>query len=150
MYDGAWTTTPTTGTVSSEKRNGASSIPRKRDFAFIHINGRRPVTWSTIVFGPGPIPTQVTVPGGSSVKPASSARAVGKRIDRAFAWSARRSGREPPFTTTFFWPSAIHSANHFRWRAFASRAAITAAWATWTASLPRDKSRAERTAITSL
>src|SRR3989442_4239905 len=35
MYDGAWTTTPTMGTVSSEKRNGASSIPRKRDFAFI-------------------------------------------------------------------------------------------------------------------
>src|SRR5438093_1763894 len=35
MYDGACTTTPTTGTVSSEKRNGASSIPRKRDFAFI-------------------------------------------------------------------------------------------------------------------
>src|SRR6059036_1910975 len=35
MYDGACTTTPTTGTVSSEKRNGASSIPRKRDFAFM-------------------------------------------------------------------------------------------------------------------
>src|SRR2546425_2180566 len=35
MYDGACTTTPTTGTLSSENRNGASSIPRKRDFAFI-------------------------------------------------------------------------------------------------------------------
>src|SRR5436309_14188622 len=35
MYDGAWTTTPTTGTLSSENRNGASSIPRKRDFAFM-------------------------------------------------------------------------------------------------------------------
>src|SRR5207249_6588898 len=35
MYDGACTTTPTTGTVSSEKRYGASSIPRKRDFAFM-------------------------------------------------------------------------------------------------------------------
>src|SRR2546422_318767 len=35
MYDGGWTTTPTTGTVSSENRNGASSIPRKRDFAFM-------------------------------------------------------------------------------------------------------------------
>src|SRR3989442_3847982 len=35
MYDGAWTTTPTMGTVSSEKRNGASSIPRKRDLAFM-------------------------------------------------------------------------------------------------------------------
>jgi len=108
------------------------------------------VTWSTIAFGPGPIPTHVTVLGGSSVKPASSTSAVGKCIERAFAWSARSSGREPPFTTTFFWPSAVHSANHFRWRAFASSAAITAAWATWTASFPRDKSRSERTAITSL
>src|SRR5438128_10240642 len=35
VYDGACTTTPTTGTVSSENRNGASSIPRKRDFAFM-------------------------------------------------------------------------------------------------------------------
>src|SRR2546427_7971837 len=35
MYDGACRTTPTTGTVSSENRNGASSIPRKRDFAFM-------------------------------------------------------------------------------------------------------------------
>src|SRR2546428_7622710 len=35
MYDGACTTTPTTGTVSSENRKGASSIPRKRDFAFM-------------------------------------------------------------------------------------------------------------------
>src|SRR5206468_569258 len=35
MYDGACTTTPTIGTLSSEKRNGASSIPRKRDFAFM-------------------------------------------------------------------------------------------------------------------
>src|SRR2546427_11471776 len=39
MYDGAWMTTPTMGTVSSEKRNGASSIPRKRDLAFILHQG---------------------------------------------------------------------------------------------------------------
>src|SRR2546425_10455434 len=39
MYDGAWMTTPTMGTVSSEKRNGASSIPRKRDLAFILDQG---------------------------------------------------------------------------------------------------------------
>src|SRR3990172_3182716 len=35
MYAGAWTTTPTMGTVSSENRKGASSIPRNRDFGFI-------------------------------------------------------------------------------------------------------------------
>src|SRR2546428_13112970 len=39
MYDGAWMTTPTMGTVSSEKRNGASSITRKRDLAFILHQG---------------------------------------------------------------------------------------------------------------
>jgi len=45
MYAGAWTTTPTTGTDSSEKWKGASSIPRNRDLAFIrHINLRPPVT----------------------------------------------------------------------------------------------------------
>src|SRR2546426_503453 len=63
---------------------------------------------------------------------------------------ARRPTRDPPFTTPFFWPPAIPSPIHSRWRPFASRAAITAAWATWTASFPRDKSRSERTAITSL
>src|SRR6266508_139517 len=35
MYAGACTTTPTRGTRWSEKRNGASSIPRNRDFDFI-------------------------------------------------------------------------------------------------------------------
>src|SRR5437899_1072544 len=35
MCAGAWTTTPTIGTDSSEKWNGASSIPRNRDFGFI-------------------------------------------------------------------------------------------------------------------
>src|SRR5712692_1071545 len=115
-----------------------------------HISLSPPVTWSTIWFGPGPIPRHVTVPGGSSVRPASSTRAVVSPIDRALVRRAWRSESVPPFTTTFFCPSAHQSENHFRWWAFASKAAITEAWATWTASLPRDSSRSERTAITSL
>src|SRR5438093_9130014 len=44
---------------------------------------RRSSDLSTIAFGPGPIPTHVTVPGGSSVRPASSTRALGRCIERS-------------------------------------------------------------------
>src|SRR2546427_174956 len=88
--------------------------PEEPGFRLHYISFRPPVTWSTIAFGPGPIPKQVTVPGGSSVRPASSTSAVVSPIDRALVRRAWRSARVPTFTTTFFWPSAHHSANHFR------------------------------------
>jgi len=129
-------TTPTTARTRRRSGTAASSI-RGTDFASSH-QLQAAVTWSTIAFGPGPIPRHVTY--RRELREAASSRA-GREAHRS---GLRPEGVEvrqrPSFTTTFFWPSAHHSANHFRWRTLASKAAMTEAWATWTANLPRDSS----------
>src|SRR6059036_4251777 len=112
MYDGACTTTPTTGTVSSEKRNGASSIPRKRDFAF--MSHQRETARDLVHDG-----VRARTDPDAGDRPGRKLRQArvlheGRRQVHRSSLRLERSEirEEPPFTTTFFWPSAIHSANH--------------------------------------
>ena len=53
----------------------------------------------------GPIPIHVTVPGGTSVKPASVIKLEIKPISLACRCNLRSSDSSLALRTTFFWPS---------------------------------------------
>src|SRR3990172_3252253 len=116
----------------------------------LHRSLREPVTWFTRWSGAGPTPTQVTVPAGTSVRPASWITSAGSPRDRAFAATSWRCRSSSTVTTTLRCPSAIHARYHFSCFARAEIAQLTAAWPTWTASFPLESPRSSRTATTSL
>ena len=60
-----------------------------------------PVTVSTVESDAGPMPKHVTVPGGTSVKPASVIKLDIKPTSLACFWNLRSSDSPDTLTTTF-------------------------------------------------
>ena len=91
-------------------------------------NFKRPETLSTILTGPGPIPSTVLEPGAIWVRPASHTRLVISPRLWAVVASSSSSSSVSTFSTTLACPPSSHCLRMAgRWRR-ARWYAITAAW----------------------
>ena len=99
---------------------------------------------------PGPIPKHVTVPGGTSVKPASLIKLEVIPISLACCCNCLSSDSFVPLTTTFFCPSLYHPLKLEISYFFDLSEQITAACASCAAILPLDIPKSVLTTITSL
>ncbi len=107
--------------------------------------GKSPVKASNISDGAGPIPTQVTVPGSTCVRPRSLTTNTGNPLALALLSSSDMASNSRTLRATLHWPSFSQPFHQLGDRIRASSAAETAAWEHWTAIFPRPIAKSNRT-----
>lgn len=131
------------------KASGPGSPTRQADG---QSRSSLPVMGSSVSLGAGPSPRQVTVPAGTSVRPASSIQWEGTPRARARRSNPLISSSVAATRTIFGCPARSQAWKRSGDRLSASRARSTAACATWAAALPgvsRSSPRTTRTILTS-